>query len=520
VDPVSRRQLLGRAGTAVAALALGAVPGCRSSSASQPGTTSAPRLSSPATSGSTQATGSALARLAAALDGDLVTRASPHFAEAKRLRDTRFDAIRPLAIAYCESADDVARSIAWARSNGVRPVARSGGHSYGGYSTAGGGLVMDVSRLRSVSLDAGGIAAIDPGAPLIEVYDRLASSGRLIPGGSCPTVGTAGLTLGGGHGFWSRKHGLTCDRLTGATVVTARGQVVECSSSDHEDLFWALRGGGGGNFGVVTELRLRTAPATDVATFYIEWPWAQAAAALAAWQSFAPEAPDELFSVFTIGGAAGHSPTVSAGGLLIGSEGELRSLLGPLASVGAPTSVSVRARTHMDAVFLYAGGCQSVAQCLATPRDTLKAKSDYANRPLSANGIATLLRSFGTLARRSAPAGAFIVLDSYGGAINRVPKAATAFVHRDSSFSIQYAATWAPGTSRSEVDAGLSWLRDLYAAMRPYVSGFAYQNYIDPQLANWQHAYYGANLARLVQVKRRYDADDVFRFRQSIPTSL
>src|SRR5207247_7511275 len=166
--------------------------------------------------------------------------------------------------------------------------ARGGGHSYGGYSTTPG-VVIDVSRIAGVQVvPTGRTATVGAGARLIDVYDALWRHGLTIPAGSCATVGIAGLTLGGGVGFSARQLGLTCDRLHSAQVVLASGTAVRCSAAEHRDLFWALRGGGGGNFGIVTHFTFRPAPVDKVATFSIEWPWAQAEQAVAAWQKFAP----------------------------------------------------------------------------------------------------------------------------------------------------------------------------------------------------------------------------------------
>ena len=155
-------------------------------------------------------------------------------------------------------------TIRWARRHRVHLVPRSGGHSYGGYSTTSG-VVLDVSRLSQVCV-SGGRAVVGAGALLVDVYAALAAHGRMIPAGTCPSVGIAGLTLGGGHGYASRKLGLACDALTALTIVTASGEVRHCDARRHADLFWACRGGGGGNFGVVTSFTFRTTPVGDVAT--------------------------------------------------------------------------------------------------------------------------------------------------------------------------------------------------------------------------------------------------------------
>ncbi len=441
-----------------------------------------------------------LRRLARTLDGELVTRASPRYRTAKQLYDTRFDAIRPLAIAYCETVSDVQRCVRWCARNHVRPAARSGGHSYGGYSSVGDGLVIDVSRLDRVDA-SGGTARIGAGAALGDVYRRLAADGVTVPAGSCPSVGIAGLALGGGVGFSARKLGLTCDSLEALTIVTADGRARTCSAGTNPDLFWASRGGGGGNFGVVTALTLATHPVSSVTTYSATWPWPRAAAVVDAWQRFAPDAPDELFSVCRLETAPG-GPRIGSSGQLFGSEATLRSLLAPLLAAGEPTQLAVVERPYLEAVSFFAGG---------PGRATFAAKSDYVRGLLPRAGIEILVRAIE--ARQSAGGTADILLDSYGGAINRVPPAATAFVHRRERFSLQEIASWSPGRPAGP---SLAWLRALHGALRPHVSGFAYQNYIDPELTTWRHAYYGANYGRLKRVKRAVDPTNLFRFRQSI----
>jgi len=443
--------------------------------------------------------------LARTLDGDVVVPGGARYATARLVWDTRFDGLRPRAIAYCANAADVQRTMRWGRRYGVRIVPRSGGHSYAGYSSGNGVVVADVSRLHGVAA-SGGRATVGAGATLIDVYSALWKHGVTIPGGSCASVGIAGLALGGGVGYSSRLLGTTADNLRRLRIVTADGQLLTCDSSHHADLFWASRGGGGGNFGIVTELTFATHPVSTVSRYEIEWPWTQAEQAVAAWQSFAPHAPDGLFSVLDLiatdpstPGARAH---VVSGGQYFGTEAELTALIQPLASTGTPTRVVTRTLSYLDAVLHWAG-CRDAASC-SDRRLTFKAKSDYVNAPLPADAIARLV---GAVAARQGQGPAAIYLDPYGGAINRVPKAATAFVHRDALFSIQYTVQ----------GQGLAWVDGAYAQLRPYVSGFAYQNYIDPQLPNWERAYYGSNLARLKAVKRKVDPKNAFRFAQSIP---
>jgi FAD/FMN-containing dehydrogenase len=450
-----------------------------------------------------------IAELARLLDGEVVASGSFGYASARRLWDSRFDGLRPRAVAYCANAADVERVVRWAKRHGVRVVPRSGGHSYGGYSSGNGVVVADVSRLNAIALSAGR-ATVGAGGKLIDVYAGLWQHGVTIPGGSCASVGIAGLTLGGGVGYSSRVLGTTADNLAQLKIVTADGLALACDASRHADLFWACRGGGGGNFGIVTELTFKTHPVSTVSRYEIEWPWAQAGTALAAWQDFAPHAPDELFSVLdliatdpSIPGARSH---VVSAGQYFGSEADLTSLIAPLASTGTPTRVVTRTLSYLDAVLHWAG-CRDAA--CTDRRIAFAAKSDYVTQPLPPDGIGSLV---GAIAARQGQGPAAIYLDAYGGAINRVPAQATAFVHRDALYSIQYTAQWSGDPTQS-----MAWLDGVHAQMRPFVSGFAYQNYIDPQLRNWRHAYYGTNLPRLKAVKRRFDPRNAFRFPQSIP---
>ena len=427
--------------------------------------------------------------------------------------------MRPLAIVYATSAADVTQTIRWARQNGVRIAARCGGHSYAGYSTRNDGVVIDVSRLDAVVVDsAHGTARIGAGARLMDVYAKLAPHGVTIPAGSCPTVGIAGLTLGGGIGFASRKLGLTCDNVVSLTIVTADGVPRPCKPDRNADLLWACKGGGGGSFGVVTSFTFRTHPVNTVATYRATWPWSQAATALRAWQAWAPDAPDALFSMMGLTATDSGQTLIGSQGQFFGTTTQLNAELQNLfAEAGQPATLELETHPYLDAMLKWAS-CSETSHCSlgdGVSRSTYAAKSDLFAATMPPAGITAALNAIE--GRAAAPAAGSILFDAYGGAINRVPRAATAFVHRTMRFSAQYIASWSFAGGDPPAAAAISWLRNTRAALRPHASGFAYQNYIDADIATgWGHAYYGANYTRLRRVKRRYDPSNVFRFAQSI----
>jgi FAD/FMN-containing dehydrogenase len=230
--------------------------------------------------------------LASAIAGSLILPHSPDYESVRKPAMARFENVRPAAVVLCKTPADVSETIRFAARAGFPTAIRSGGHSVAGHSSTDG-VVIDVTPMRSVSV-ADGVATVGAGVRLGALYDALQPHGLTIPAGCGPFVGIAGLTLGGGIGILGRRYGLTCDHLIQAEVVLADGRIVECDEHHDEELFWALRGAGGGNFGVVTSFVFRTLPAPAATVFQLAWPVAHAAAVAQAWQAWAPTAPDEL----------------------------------------------------------------------------------------------------------------------------------------------------------------------------------------------------------------------------------
>ncbi|MFF4401840.1 FAD-binding oxidoreductase [Streptomyces sp. NPDC001480] len=531
---MERRRFISGGAAAVAAVA---VAGCKGSGGTAAGgakhatgtaDTSTRALTSASSRTPMKTTNAAVAAnwaaLARDLDGTLVRPGDAAWKTAHQLYNTRFDGLKPAAVAYIAHADDIRTTLAYAHAHGIRVSIRNGGHSYAGWSSGDNRLIVDVSKLNRIRV-SGQEAVVGAGSKLIDVYRALGAKGVTIPAGSCPTVGVSGLVLGGGHGVASRAYGLTCDSLTRATLITADGKQVTADATTNKDLFWALRGAGNGNFGVVTELHFKTHPAPQAVTGYLTWPWAKAAAVVKAWQEWGPSQPDEIWSSLHLSGSPGRTPTVAVAAFSMGTYGELKNAVDRLADkVGAgATSVSLRRRGYEEAMEGYANCTRfsTDAQCHlpgSTPgrspqgalgRETYAARSDFFDRSLSAAGIQKLLAQL-TSVRGGAGS---IDLTALGGAVNRVSPTATAFVHRRSRMLAQYIASWGSGSSGTTAQ---SWLTSAHDAMKPYASGAAYQNYTDPTLTNWRKAYYGDAATRLTQVKKQYDPERFFSYPQGL----
>jgi FAD/FMN-containing dehydrogenase len=403
---------------------------------------------------------------------------------------------------------DVSATLGRALDKGTQFRLRCGGHSYEGYSTLDDGVVIDVTDMNRVTVsDDRKTAVIGAGGRLGDIYSALSAAGVAIPGGTCPPVGISGLTLGGGLGMLVRAEGMLIDSLLSLEMVDAKGRVLTADRDNHPDLFWACRGGGGGNFGIVTSFTFRLVPVEVATVFTVTWPWDDFEEAMGAWERWASVADGRISMLFVpLPESAG---VVTVLGEFRGTKDELTPLLDPISKVGQPTIDSNEYTSYIDAVNQVATleGPQATA---ATSR--VKGKTSFISDPLGPEAIRTFKDWMA-----QAPAGAAPTIYAMGGAISRVRPDETAFVHREARFLIAYQTNW---DSPDDDQTNLDWCENIYEAMRPYVRGGAYVNIPDRTLTNWLRAYYGDNLRRLVEVKRAYDPEDVFHFAQSIPVSL
>jgi len=448
------------------------------------------------------------------LTGRVVRPGDPGYDEARLDYNLRFDKVFPSAIVFCDTADDVARTIAYARRR-HRPVrVRSGRHSYEAYSIVDGGIVIDVSPMRRVWVDLRrGVARIGAGIDLGTVYQRLWDAGHVtVPGGTCGGVGLAGLALGGGFGLIGRRYGLTCDAVVGLEMVDAEGARLHVDERSHASLLWASRGGGGGNFGVVTEFTMRVQRVETVSIFRILWPWDAIADVIDGYQAWAnPQVLDDrLTPVLNLKARTGGS--VAAFGQFLGPAARLYDLIRPLVAVAHPYEVEIQTMPYIDAVRHFGGtapGGSRFAMSRAEPGERFKNTSAYQYRLFDTQAIATIKDHLAD----TPSAACLIGLDTVGGAVARRSDTATAFAHRRGvRASLQPQAYW---DTDSEQAAHVAWVDDLTRALGPFTHG-GYVNYIDRALRDWPQAYYGPNLDRLLAVKRAYDPCNVFDFPQGL----
>jgi FAD/FMN-containing dehydrogenase len=455
-------------------------------------------------------TGLPIATLKAKLDpkkDQVLIATDQNFAKFNRSFNKRTQ-IAPRLRVVVASAAAVSSTMRWAADNGLSFAVRSGGHSYEGFSQSAD-LVIDVRGMTAVKLSAGRKSvSVGSGSSLGSVYQALWPSHLAIAAGSCFSVGVAGHSLGGGFGLLGRPFGLACDSILSMEVVDASGIIINVSEQENSDLFWALRGGGNGSFGIVTNFNFRTSSVGMVARFGITWsrPIAQAAKIVQAWQQWLTDLPSSITGTLHLTKDQGGRIKVHMAGLSVQSESFVTAELRRLQRVtGAADQVRTKTETFKTSATVFNGG---------EPSDDsvwMKAKSDYVTDAMTDQGILTLLGGL-----QKAPGEIAVLCDTYGGAINKVSSDATAFAHRGNTrYSIQYFMQW---DNPNASDTNIAMMRTLYDAMRPFVSGGSYANYCDLDLGDgYAGAYWGDNLPRLMKIKAQLDPKNTFKHAQSVP---
>jgi FAD/FMN-containing dehydrogenase len=461
------------------------------------------------TGGTTTISDSDVAALAADLSGELLTADSPGYDEGRELWNAMIDK-RPGLIVECASAADAKRAVDFARENGLLASVCGAGHNIAGNAVADDALMISFKKMKGVEVDAGNRRVrVQPGATLGDLDQATQAHGLAVPVGINSTTGVAGLTLGGGFGWLSRKHGLTVDSLVSAEVVTAGGDIVTASTHDNPDLFWAIRGGGG-NFGVVTSFDFEAHPVgPEVLSGLIVHPLADAPAVLRFYRDFCVQAPEELSVWVVLRQApplpflpeeAHFTPVTVLAALYAGDMAEGEAALAPLREFGNPIADAITPHSFVD--------FQAAFDPLLTPGARNYWKShDFLE--LSDGLIDTMMPYVDSLPGF----GCEIFIAQMGGATNRVPASATAYPHRDVEFIMNVHGRW---DDAADDEHGIGWCRDLFAATTPYATGGVYTNFMTAEETDRVGAAYGESWDRLVQLKNKYDPNNFFRLNQNI----
>lgn len=469
-------------------------------------------------------TARAWATLERSIGGPVLRPEARGYAASVEPFNARFATVRPQAVVRCSSTNDVAEAVVFARRRGLTAAVRSGGHCFGGQSSTHG-LLIDVGPMDAVQV-ADGQVVVQAGARLEQVYAALDGHGLTLPAGTCPGVGIAGLTLGGGLGILGRGHGLTADRLRAAEIVLADGAVLSCDRAHHGDLFWALQGAGTGSFGAVTSLTFDPIPApTTAVNLRASWPWRQAGAVIGAWQQWAPEAPEMVSASLKLTVPRGHDgpPLVNLYATLFGDEriaGQLFEEL--IGRVGHEAQARTATSTDYPGARSFWANLDTTdipdpPTAPSAQPDLLYAKSEYFQHPLPPDVIDATLAAL--VAAPTAAQTRELDFMPWGGAYSHRRPRDSAFAHRDDRFLLKHSVSVAPDAPPHQQTAAAHRARALWHTTHPAGTGRSYQNFADPDLTDWPAAYYGVNYRALGQVKTRYDPDAHFRHAQSIRPS-
>jgi len=446
------------------------------------------------------------------IQGEILTADSPGYDKVRAIWNAMIDR-KPALIARCKTADDVVQCVKFATQHGLLVAVRGGGHNIAGNAVCDGGLLIDLSLMRAVRVDASKRTALVEGGALLGDLDQATQAhGLATPLGINSTTGVAGLTLGGGFGWLSRKYGLTIDNLVSATVVTAAGDKLTASARENSDLFWAIRGGGG-NFGVVTSFEFQLhAIGKEVLSGLIVHPLADAKKVLQFYRDFALKAPDELAVWFVLRKAPPlpflpenwHGKEILA--LAACYNGDLETgekLLQPLRAFGQPIADVIGPTPYV--------GWQQVLDPLLTPgmRNYWKSHEFLA---IPDKMIDVLVDFAGRLPDPQTE----LAFAQLGGAIARVANDATAYSHREPNFLINVHGRW---DGAANDDKCVGWARDLFTALAPFSTGAVYVNFLTAEEGERVKMAYGSNLAKLVGIKKKYDPANLFRMNINIRPS-
>jgi FAD/FMN-containing dehydrogenase len=443
------------------------------------------------------------------IKGNVLVSDDHGYEEARQIWNAMIDR-RPAAIVQCMQADDVPPVISFARESGLELSIRGAGHNIAGSALCDNGVTIDFSRMKKVRVDAGRRRAyVEPGATLADLDEAAQTHGLATPVGINSTTGIAGLTLGGGFGWLTRKYGMTIDNLVSVDMITAEGKKIRASENDNTDLFWAIRGGGG-NFGVVTQFEFQLFPVgPEIVAGLIVFPFNQAKHILTQYRQFVNSAPEDL-NVWVVLRKAPPLPflpeNVHGKEVVVlpifysGAATEAEKLITPLRAFGEAHGEHFGTQPYVE--------WQKAFDPLLTPGARNYWKSHNFTE-LTDGALNSIIEFAGKLPSSQCE----IFIGLIAGAPNRVAANAMAYAHRDAKFVLNVHGRW---DQAKDDQRCIAWARDFFKASAPYASAGAYVNFMTAEEGERVAAAYGSNYDRLVQIKKRYDPENVFHLNQNI----
>ncbi len=445
---------------------------------------------------------SAIAKLRSNFGGTVLQPGDPDYDNVRALHNGLIDK-HPAVIARCRNEADIAGSIAFAREHQLEIAVRGGGHNVSGRACVEGGMMIDLSLMKAIQVNAGAKRAVAQGGVTWGEFNRATQQhGLATPGGVVSSTGIAGLTLGGGFGYLSGKHGLATDNLVGATLVTAEGKTVHASDSENPDLYWALRGGGG-NFGVVSSLEYSLHPVgPTILAGAVAWPLSQAREVLGLYRDFAESAPDEIACLAGVGHAPDGSGVKVAiiGASHCGSLTDGERILRPIKEFGSPLFDTIQPMGYCELNGMFDG---------AYPKGML----NYWKSSFLITLDDKFLNSIVDMVEHCPSKYSGIFLEHWHGAVTRVPEDHTAFHHRREGHNLLILSQWEDAAATEQ---NIAWARQGFARLEPFFATARYVNYMDQDDASDVAGPFGGNYARLAQVKAKWDPENVFHLNQNI----
>ena len=434
-------------------------------------------------------------------DGTIFEHKDSDFSRLSKVPNKRFECLQPKYLFRAKTADGIALALRWCRENKINFTVRSGGHSYEGLSV-NKDFVIDVREMNGIDFDASkNEVVVESGANLGQIYKIVSQGGHAFAGGSCPTVGIGGHATGGGIGYMVRQLGMAMDNILWLEVIGPTGNLIRASADENSELFWALRGGGQGSFGIISRMGFRTHKMPKVLRYSWEatLPMKKAVEFLWNWQNLVIQAPKSLSYCILSARKNGDSMDLQFSGIATLRLEELNQFFQNLLR---PAKLKVREMTFAQAF-------EDFKDSDDYEKPYAKQKSDMVKKNISREGLEQICNEI------SENIG--IEINALGGAMNDLNANETAFPYRaDTLFLIEWDTYW----ERAEDSASrLKEMDVFYQSIRPYMSSSCYLNYIDSQ-PDWVQKYWGANANRLVQLKQKYDPDNIFRHAMSVPLQM